>query len=297
MYMGNSHEATYQALVENTKDAIIGLDLDGNITTWNNGAEMMLGYKAEEVIGKSQIILVPEEFIEPCQEHLREATLNGFVMASDSARKVKDGSTIPVATTLSAIYDDDDEQIGFVNIFRDITERKLVENELRLHSEIMGNMHEGVYLIRTSDLSIVYSNPKFERMFGYEPGEMVGQHVSIVNAPTDQDPLETAKEISAVLEETGEWQGEIKNIKKDGTHFWCYANVSVFNHPEYGDVLVSVHSDITKRKNLEEILKKEQADLKRMNKLMVGRETRMIELKKEINSLLGELGRGKKYSW
>ena len=129
---------------------------------------------------------------------------------------------------------------------------ELAEAESRLHSEVMKNMAEGVFLVGAEDGMIIYANPKFEKMFGYDAGEMNGQHVSIVNAPTEKDPKETAREITEVLSKTGQWHGEVNNIKKDGTSFWCYANCSIFNHPEYGRVTVAVHTDITDRKRAEE---------------------------------------------
>ncbi|KKN12085.1 hypothetical protein LCGC14_1020080 [marine sediment metagenome] len=143
----------------------------------------------------------------------------------------------------------------FVSILTDITERKKTEEELRLQSEIMTNMSEGVYLVRMEDFIIAYANPRLEEMFGYTRGEMIGKDVAIVNAPTDKTPEETKEDIVEILVETGEWHGEVKNIKKDGTHFWCYANVSLFDHPEYGRVIVSVHTDITERKKKEEEIK------------------------------------------
>ncbi len=151
------------------------------------------------------------------------------------------------------------ESEEYVNIYGlNITERKKAEDELRLHSEIMTNMAEGVYLIRLEDDIIVYANPRFEEMFGYDQGEIIGQYVSIVNAPTDKTPEETKQDIVGILEETGEWHGEVQNIKKDGTLFWCYANVSTFKHPEYGKVIVSVHADITEAKKAEDLLKKSE---------------------------------------
>ncbi len=141
------------------------------------------------------------------------------------------------------------------------TERKQAEKALRLQSEIAVNMAEGVYLVGLDDVVIRYANPKFEEMFGYEPGEIVGKHASIINAPTDKSPEERAKEIMEVIYRTGKWHGEVNNIKKDGTPFWCYANVSVFEHPEYGKVLVAVHTDITERKQAEEREKRLQQEL------------------------------------
>ncbi|GEM_PF-1889031 len=140
---------------------------------------------------------------------------------------------------------------GISGTFQDITDRKLAEDELRFQSEIMCNMAEAVYLVRADNGLIVYANQIFEKMFGYAPGEMLGKHVSIVNAPTAKEPEETAKEIMGIIAETGTWQGEVNNIRKDGTLFWCYANVSVFDHSKYGRVFLAIHTDITKRKRAE----------------------------------------------
>jgi len=135
-----------------------------------------------------------------------------------------------------------------------ITKRKQAEEALRLHAVMMDNVAEGIYLTGMDDLLIKWTNEKFASMFGYDPGEMVGKKVDIINAPTESAPTETRISIVDVLKETGEWHGEVRNIKRDGTHFWCHANVSLFDHPEYGKVIVSVHTDITKRKQAENAL-------------------------------------------
>ena len=134
---------------------------------------------------------------------------------------------------------------GFIT---DITERKQAEEMLRFHSSILQNLAEGVFLIRASDGAIVFANPQFERMFGYEPDELLGKHVSIVNAPGEKNPEAVAAAIMAELARTGMWNGEVQNIRKDGTAFWCHASVSTFEHPQFGKVWVSVHEDITERK-------------------------------------------------
>jgi len=141
----------------------------------------------------------------------------------------------------------------FHNIFRDITERKQVEEALRLDRQILANIADGIYLIRASDNVIVYANPRFEEMFGYDSGELIGKHVSVVNAPTEKSPEETAAEISEALNKNGTWAGEVYNIKKDGTPFWCYASVSSFVHTDYGKVWIAIHEDITARKRAEKV--------------------------------------------
>ena len=143
---------------------------------------------------------------------------------------------------------------------RELRERELrrthrrTEEALRLSSEILGHVNEGVVLIRAHDGVIVFTNPRFDEMFGYPSGELQGQHVSIVNAPTDKSPQETAQQIVEALNAGARWEGEVYNRKKDGTPFWCHASVSTFTHREFGTVWVSVHYDITERKRLQEQL-------------------------------------------
>ena len=150
------------------------------------------------------------------------------------------------------------------SLIKDITERERAEEALRLQSEMMNHMAEAVYLVRATDGVIVYTNPAFEKLFGYDPGEMDGKHVSVVNAPSDKSPEQTAKEIIATLDSTGVWSGEVHNIKKDGTPFWCYANVSTFDHAQHGQVWVTYHTDITERKRAEEAIRESEARFRQL---------------------------------
>ena len=129
------------------------------------------------------------------------------------------------------------------------------DHERRYYAAILTNLAEGLHLTRISDGVIVYTNPRFDKMFGYEPGELIGRSVSILNAPIpDKSPEEVAREIIAALAETGIWSGELQNITKQGVVIWCRANVSEYLHPEFGRVWISIHEDITDRKLAEEAL-------------------------------------------
>ena len=121
----------------------------------------------------------------------------------------------------------------------------------RLLAVILTNMFAGVQLVRASDATILYTNRRFVEMFGYAPGELEGRPVSILNAPGEQAPEEVAHGIIASIENQGFWKGEVENIRKDGTRFWCEANVTAFDHPQYGTVWVTVQLDITARKRAE----------------------------------------------
>lgn len=124
-------------------------------------------------------------------------------------------------------------------------------SDLKLQALMLNNMSEGVHLIRSDDATIVFTNPKLEAMFGYEPGELIGKNVCVLNAEDTAPPEQSAHEIMQALKENGAWAGEVLNVHKDGTPFWCHASVSVFNHPQFGEVWVSAHEDISERKALE----------------------------------------------
>ncbi|MEH2082527.1 MAG: PAS domain S-box protein [Nostoc sp.] len=144
--------------------------------------------------------------------------------------------------------------IGVVVV--EISDRKRAEQMLELQAVITRNMAEGICLVRAIDGVFVYANPKFEQMFGYDLGELIGQHVSIVNYGNENNtPKDVSQEICTAILERSEATYEVHNIKKDGTPFWCSATASVFEHPEYGSVLVAIQQDITEQKQAEEKIK------------------------------------------
>ncbi|MBI2394139.1 MAG: PAS domain S-box protein [Deltaproteobacteria bacterium] len=123
----------------------------------------------------------------------------------------------------------------------------------RLQGAVTTNLSEGAVLIRASDATIVYANRRFEDIFGYQRGELVGKPIQALNAEDDDvTPVARAGQIIDALARMGAWHGEIKNVRKDGTEFWSTASVSKFDHEEYGPVWIAVHSDITERRLLEE---------------------------------------------
>ena len=121
--------------------------------------------------------------------------------------------------------------------------------ELQLQALITRNMAEGVCLIRASDSAIVYANPEFERMLGYEPGELDGMQAAELNfQKLNEGAMREALEIGRELERSGDATYEIENRKKDGTPIWCRVHASAFDHPEHGKVWVAVQEDITELK-------------------------------------------------
>jgi PAS domain S-box-containing protein len=138
---------------------------------------------------------------------------------------------------------------------------------MRFQSEIAQNIAEGISMVRAEDGVIVYANDKFEQIFGYESGELDGKHVAILNAPADNTAEEISEKVVKVLIKDGQWDGEVKNVKKDGSLFWTYAAVSVFQHPEYGTVWLGAQRDISEQKQAEEALHDSEKQYKTLTEI------------------------------
>jgi PAS domain S-box-containing protein len=147
--------------------------------------------------------------------------------------------------------------VRHVGTVEDITERKHADAELRFLGEVAANVAEGVYLVSAKDLTIQYANPTMEQMFGYKPGELLGHHVSIINAAAGGDPARLASRIEAQLREQGHFRGDVLTVKKDGTPFWSRTTISKMHHPQYGDVYVSLQADISERRRAEDAVRLE----------------------------------------
>ena len=89
------------AIVESSKDAIIGKSIDGVITSWNKGAEEIYGYTKSEIIGKSISVLIPPELPDEMTEMLRKIKLGESIENYETVRQRKDGENIYVSLTLS----------------------------------------------------------------------------------------------------------------------------------------------------------------------------------------------------
>ncbi|EEF57697.1 PAS domain-containing sensor histidine kinase [Pedosphaera parvula] len=118
------------AIVQNSDDAIISKNLDGIITSWNEGAQRIFGYSANEIIGKSIKTLVPPELQEQEDEILGRLRRGERVFHFETIRVAKEGRHIPISLTISPIKDPSGHIIGASKIARDITERKQAEKAL-----------------------------------------------------------------------------------------------------------------------------------------------------------------------
>ncbi len=117
------------AIVESSDDAIISKDLHGIITSWNEAAQRIFGYTAKEVVGRPVSILAPPDRLDEMPQILTKIRAGQRVEHYETRRRTKDGRVIDVALTVSPIHDSEGRIVGASKIARDITERRIAEEE------------------------------------------------------------------------------------------------------------------------------------------------------------------------
>ena len=261
--------------LEQIAESIVITNIGARIEYVNEAFLQVTGYRRDEVIGQNPSILQSGNTPRETYAALWDALTSGQTWQGEFHNRRKDGSVYIESAIISPVRDADGHVTHYVAAKADITERERAEGVLRLHDEILRNMEGGVTLISARDGTIVFANPKFEAMFGYDPDELTGRHVSILHGPSDKSPEAAASEITAALAGQGVWEGETLNARKDGTSFWCHAVISTLEHPEYGKVRVSVRHDISQRKAAAEMLYKALEELGLQNE---EKEKRAVEL-------------------
>jgi PAS domain S-box-containing protein len=128
--------AQLQAIVESSDDAIISKDLSGIIQSWNRGAEQIFGYTAEEAIGRPISLAVPSDRLSEEAEILERIRQGGRVKHFETIRLHRSGREIPVSLTISPIRDAAGNVSGASHIARDVTDRKLLEDQIRQTQKI-----------------------------------------------------------------------------------------------------------------------------------------------------------------
>jgi PAS domain S-box-containing protein len=166
-------QARLAAIVQSSQDAIIGSRLDSVITSWNPGAERLYGYAADEVIGRRGDFLLPPDRRDE-SEGLMARILAGERLEQYRTKRLrKDGTLVSVSVGASPIYDAAGAIVGVASVARDLTDREQAE------SRFQGLLEAAPVAIIGGDLDwrIVLANAQADALFGYPPGELVGQPV------------------------------------------------------------------------------------------------------------------------
>jgi PAS domain S-box-containing protein len=166
------------AIVENSPDAILVIDLGGTVTDWNHGAEQLYGHSAEEMIGGSISGVMPPEATDELDSILATVRHGDVIGPYDTVRLRKDGSRVLVSLTAAPITDVQGAVTGISWIARDITERKRADDALRESEAQLTALYEhnpaGVALNEMVSGRFLRVNETFLRILGYSARRFSG---------------------------------------------------------------------------------------------------------------------------
>jgi PAS domain S-box-containing protein len=243
------------AIVDFSDDATLSKKLDGTITSWNQSAERLFGYKAEEAIGQSITLIVPWERRSEEEDILRRLARGERVKHFETVRRRKDGTHLDVSLTISPIRDGAGRVIGASNVARDISERKRIEVALRESEErfraIFETTPECVKLVSADGTLLHINGPGLHMVGAHSADEVVGKNVYDLIAPEDRDRFKAFNE-SICRGEQGSLQFDIVGLKGKRRHMETHA--APLRNPDGTVVHLAVTADISERKQAEKLL-------------------------------------------
>ncbi|MCC6555466.1 MAG: PAS domain S-box protein [Polyangiaceae bacterium] len=240
--------ADLAAIVESSHEAIVGMTLGGGITSWNRGAEQLLGYPPGEAVGRTlELVLSPEALasLGPVYDRVRA----GQVVEPPSPVRLrrKDGAGILVDLSVSPVLDGGGAPIGMSLIGRDVTERERVTQALVRSEERFRRISEsGVLGIGFFDASgaLQEANDALLRMLGYKRQELgAGIGWSALTPPDQRARI--ADELRAVGRLSPR---EVRFLRRDGTRFWALLAAALLGEGGEG---VALTLDISEQKRAE----------------------------------------------
>ncbi len=279
-------ETRYEHIVETTPDAIISADSTGHIISWNPAAETVFGYSAEEVVGQSVTLIMPERFRQAHQAGMQRflSTRQPLYIGNtvEMAGLRKGGSEFPLELTLA--HWETDGETFFTSVIRDITERKraeeaLQESEARLHT-VLENMPVMLDAL-DENLNIVVWNRECERVTGYSADEII--HHPNVSELLYPDPLYRER-IQGELVSSDDYRGwEWETTCKDGSvRTIAWFNISN-QYPVRGWARWGIGVDITERKRAEQQLHQLNNELEQR---VIERTAQLNHAKERIEAIL-----------
>jgi PAS domain S-box-containing protein len=255
------------AIIEGSDDAIVGRDLDGIVTSWNAGAERLFGWNAEEMIGRSIDVLIPDDDPQKYIRSLSNRLRLGERVQFDAHRRRKGGTVVEVSSTVSPIRDRSGAIVGVSAITRDISEKRRAEDALRETTSALGAIVESSPLgIGAIDVEgrLTMWNPAAERMFGWSAEEVIGFPSPIVPASEVERVERTNRAVLA-----GETLVDVETVRarKDGSTIQVnvsYAPLCDANSEQIG--VIAVFADISERKRSERALEESLEALTKANR-------------------------------
>ncbi|MDI6655672.1 MAG: PAS domain-containing protein, partial [Candidatus Hydrothermarchaeota archaeon] len=250
-------EGYLASIVESSADAVTSTDLNGILTFWNKGAEDIFGYEAKEIVGEHYYKIVPKELWRETDGLRKKVLKKGYIRNYETYRLHKSGEKIPVNLTISVIKDRDGKIIGTSGVFKDLSEKKKLEQEVKEAKDYLQKIIDiSPICIISTDLKgkILSFNKSAEKIYGYRAREVVGKNIRILQPK--EIPQKLKKEIYTAMLKKEVWEGELDNVRKNGEVFSVYLRTKRILHKNKPTGLISLALDITEGKRLADEIKK-----------------------------------------
>lgn len=236
------------AVVQSSDDAIISETPDGLIASWNAGATRLFGWTPAEVVGKSVLILVPDDRMAEFHESMDAVRQTGIAQRQETVRLRKDGSRVDVSITISPIRDGHDQLVGFSRVARDISSRKKSEVESRLLMSIIEYSPDFICIAGINQ-DVVFINQAGQVLVGLKTADQVSGSALIDYFPEHARPY-VERDVLPLVVATGLWAGElpVRNLET-GAAVQLEWKMFTVPDPDTGRVayLACVARDITER--------------------------------------------------
>jgi PAS domain S-box-containing protein len=268
-----TEDGRYRLLVEAIHDyAIYMLDPTGIVTSWNAGARRFKGYEASEIIGEhfSRFYPVEDWRAGLPEKALRTAAREGK-FEGEGWRVRKDGGKFWAHVVIDPIRDNFGRLVGFAKITRDLSERSLAEESLRQSEEqfrvlVHGVTDYAIYMLSPEGVITTW-NAGAQRIKGYLPDEIIGEHFSKFYTAEDRENGEPRKALETSKRE-GRFEKEGWRVRKDGSKFLANVIIDPIRSSE-GAILgfAKITRDVTERKQSERALEQTREALFQSQKM------------------------------
>ena len=244
--------ALMAAIVGCSDDAIVSKNLDGTITSWNRGAELLFGYNAAEAIGQHISLIVPSDRRDEEATILQRLRKGERVDHFETVRVRKDGTTLDISLTISPLKDAAGRVVGASKVARDITERKRSERVQAEQARLLDLSSDAIFVRDTGD-RVTYWNKGASELYGFLREEALGRVTHDLLRTEFPMPLEN---IQKQLHGSDRWTGELVHRTKSGARI-VVASRWVLDRDVQGNPrsVLETNSDITEHKRAEKVLK------------------------------------------
>ena len=263
----NDSEKLFELLVESATDyAIFSMSTDRRVMTWNKGAQRLMGYREEEIVGRSgDLIFTSEDRAAGAPEQEARTALDDGCSEDNRWHVRKDGSRFFGTGVMTPLRSG--ETVGFVKVLRDNTKQKQAEKALLESRERLRGVIESIhdYAIFTLDRDgrVTSWNEGARRIKGYSYDEIIGQPLEIFYTPEDVAAGKPRREMKTALR-TGRSEDESWRVRRDGTLFWANEIMTPLQDADGRHLgFTKVTRDLSERRRAEEALRESEIKLRR----------------------------------